>query len=83
MRTTLTLDDDVAARLKRLERASRRPYKELVNAALREGLERLDPSPNAPRAPVKLSALDLGACLLGTLDDVSELLELSEGPRHA
>ena len=82
MRTTLTLEDDVAARLKRLERKSRRSFKELVNAALREGLDRIDRAPPAP-ASVKLAALDLGACLLGSLDDVAEVLELSEGPRHA
>lgn len=81
MRTTITLDDDVAARIKRLERKSRRPFKELVNAALRAGLERIDAAPAAPAA-VRLPALDLGACLVGSLDDVAEVLELAEGPRH-
>lgn len=81
MRTTITLDDDVAARIKRLERKSRRPFKELINAALREGLERIDAAPPAP-AKVRLPALDLGACLVGGLDDIAEVLELSEGPRH-
>ncbi len=81
MRTTITLDDDVAARIKRLERKSRRPFKELVNAALREGLERIDALPSAP-TEVQLPALDLGACLVGNLDDVAEVLELVEGPRR-
>lgn len=38
MRTTLTLDPDVARALKRLARESERPFKEIVNEALRAGL---------------------------------------------
>ena len=38
MRTTMTLEKDVAARLERLARARRQPMKTLVNEALRAGL---------------------------------------------
>ncbi len=38
MRTTLTLDDDVAAKLKAESRRAGRPFKEIVNEALRSGL---------------------------------------------
>lgn len=38
MRTTLTLDDDVARELQRLERGTQRRFKELVNALLRNGM---------------------------------------------
>ena len=38
MRTTLTLDDDVALRLKDLARRRRETFKETVNAVLRRGL---------------------------------------------
>jgi hypothetical protein len=38
MRTTLTLDDDVAGELRRLERTTRRRFKDLVNDLLRKGL---------------------------------------------
>ena len=38
MRTTLTLDDDVAAQLRRLARETGRPFKQVVNEALRAGL---------------------------------------------
>ena len=44
MRTTLTLDDDVAEALRRLVRQTGRPFKQVVNDALRAGL--------APQAPV-------------------------------
>jgi hypothetical protein len=38
MRTTLTLDDDLAGVLKRKSRELGKPFKELVNATLRQGL---------------------------------------------
>lgn len=38
MRITLTLDDDVASELRRLERTTQRRFKELVNDLIRRGL---------------------------------------------
>lgn len=38
MRTTLTLDDDLGARLKQLSRESGRSFKEITNEVLRRGL---------------------------------------------
>ena len=38
MRTTLTIDDDLAGILKRRSRELDKPFKELVNTALRKGL---------------------------------------------
>lgn len=38
MRTTLTLDDDVATKLHQLAHRRRLPFKEVVNAVLRRGL---------------------------------------------
>lgn len=47
MRTTLTLDDDVAAALKEKAQRSGRPFKEVVNAVVRRGLEaELAPRPS-------------------------------------
>jgi len=39
MRTTLTLDDDVAAMLQRRARVTGLPFKQVVNDAIRNGLE--------------------------------------------
>jgi hypothetical protein len=39
MRTTLTLDDDLAAALKERAKRSGRPFKEVVNLIVRQGLE--------------------------------------------
>jgi hypothetical protein len=38
MRTTITLDDDLAAQLRRIARETGRPFKQVVNDALRAGL---------------------------------------------
>jgi hypothetical protein len=38
MRTTLTLDDDLAKRLKELARQGRRSFKEVTNEVIRRGL---------------------------------------------
>ena len=38
MLTTLTLDDDVAAKLRELAHRARLPFNEVVNAVLRRGL---------------------------------------------
>ncbi|MSP60722.1 MAG: DUF2191 domain-containing protein [Myxococcales bacterium] len=78
MRTTLTLDDDVAALLARLQEKHKRGLKELVNTALRVGLARMA-RPARPGAPFRTRAVTLGPCLLGDLDDISEALAVSEG----
>lgn len=78
MRTTLTLDDDVAAQLERLRKERKLPFKELVNQALRDGLrQRKGPAPK--RAPFRTRPVDLGACRFGDLDDVAEVLAAVEG----
>lgn len=40
MRTTVTLDDDVASRIERLKKT--KPFKQLVNDALRAGLDQIE-----------------------------------------
>jgi hypothetical protein len=78
MRTTLSLDDDVAALLNRLRRARRAGLKELVNEALRRGLREMN-TPSRPTAPYRTPSADLGQCLVGGIDDVAEVLAVVEG----
>jgi class 3 adenylate cyclase len=79
MRTTLTLDDDVAVRLKAA--AKERPFKVVVNEALRAGLKALDAAVS-PRTPYRTRGFDLGPSLVGSLDNVEEVLSRIEGERH-
>jgi hypothetical protein len=46
MRTTLTLDDDVAAMLRRLQKEQGTSFKALVNDALRRGAESMSEKPS-------------------------------------
>jgi hypothetical protein len=74
MRTTLTLDDDVAAKLKTESRRSGRPFREVVNETLRRGL--MSPRVTAQRQAFKVKARDLGDLKPGlSLDRIAELIE--------
>jgi len=81
VRTTLTLDEDVAAKLKALSRRTGRAFRDVVNEALRRGLA--GRAPGRTRAPFRVEARDLGARRPGvTLDNVAEVLDRIEGPAH-
>ena len=76
MRTTLTLDNDVAALLKKEVRKSGEPFKQVVNRYLRLGLT----APKQPaRKPFKVKPFNLG---LPHFTKVEELLEELEGPDY-
>ena len=81
MRTTLTLDDDVAARLKAAVRKQRRTFKDLVNQALRSGLGVLE-HPRPACRPFRTKGFNLGPSLVGSLDNVEEVLSRAEGENH-
>lgn len=80
MRTTLTLDPDVAAKAK--EGASRlgKPFKEIVNAALRAGLDSVLNPP--PSKPYKTQSHPMGLKPGLSYNNITELLALSEGDDH-
>ena len=81
MSTTLSLDKDVAATLERVRRARKSSMKAVVNEALRHGLGRMAAPEKTPRKPFRTRTLSLGRCLVGSLDNVTEVLALAEGER--
>jgi hypothetical protein len=81
MRTTLTLEKDVAARLGQVARKRRQPMKAIVNEALRAGLTTLERTPDS-REAFRTTGFNLGPSLVGSLDDVAEVLARVEGERH-
>ena len=81
MRTTLTIDDDVAAALERLRRTEDKSLKEVVNLTLRRGLERRV-APPKKRQPSFTRSVSLGPSLIGSLDDISEVIAIAEGEDH-
>ena len=80
MRTTLTLDADVAAQLKRETRRSGRSFKETVNAALRRGLAA--PAQRRTHPPFVVQARPLGLRPGLNYDKTGDLLDQIEGPLH-
>jgi hypothetical protein len=78
MRTTLTLDDDVAATLEKLRRGRRIGLKQLINEALRRGLSDMGRR-RGPREPVRTRAVALGRLRIATIDNVAETLAIVEG----
>lgn len=75
MRTTLTLDDDVAARLKQLEGYS--SFEEAINEALRAGLNALEEPIAVSQRPHKVKTVDLGL-KIKNVDNITEILDLIE-----
>lgn len=81
MRTTLTLDDDVAAKLKAESRRAGRPFREVVNETLRNGLASRRVA--ARHQAFRITARDLGDLRPGlSLDNVADLIEQAEGSLH-
>jgi hypothetical protein len=80
VRTTLTIDDHVASRLKSLARRSGRTFRDVVDDVLRRGLAT---AVKTPQPRFRVQARDLGALRPGlSLDNVGDLLEQAEGPLH-
>lgn len=81
MRTTLTLDDDVVARLEELQRRLGLTFKEAVNQTLRRGLERERIKPR-DLPPFTIQARSMGLRRGLNYANVGELLEQVEGVAH-
>ena len=82
MRTTLTLDDDVAALLRRLAERRRLPLKRIVNDAMRAGLAALTERSGRRRRAYRIRPVSLGRPRLPSLDDIAGVLAVAEGERH-
>jgi hypothetical protein len=80
MRTTLTLDDDVAVRVERLRRNGR-TLRDVVNEGLRAGLDALDAERPRARGPYT-TPVDLGDLLVPNLDDVWGVLDAVDNVRQ-
>ena len=72
----MTLDDDVADELAKAARRSGRPYRDVVNEAIRHGLRRQP----AGDQPFRVEAMDLGQRPGVEIDDIEGLLDQLDGP---
>lgn len=60
---------------------SRRPLKAVVNEALRAGLDTMGRR-RSPRKAFQTKGFNLGPSLVGSLDNVEEVLSRAEGEDH-
>jgi len=80
VRTTLSIDDDIAVLLEQEVRSSGKPFKVVVNHLLGLGLIQARRSQSAHRFEVKPRPLGLPKG--GNYDDIAAVLEELEGPEH-
>jgi hypothetical protein len=74
MRTTLTLDDDVAAAIEHRRQERNHSLKQEVNELIRVGLMHVDePLPEAP--PFRVEPFDCGGLLID-IDDMGPALDM-------
>jgi hypothetical protein len=81
MRTTLTLDDDVAVLLERLRKSGDVSLKDLVNEALRQGLKDMT-SRTKRRERLQTQSVALGRLRIANLDNIGEALTVAEGEAY-
>ena len=81
MRTTLTIDDDVAAALERVRRSRDANLKDVVNEALRRGLKERNARPR-PREPFRTYVVDLGKPRIASIDNIADVLAIAEGETY-
>lgn len=73
MRTTVTLDPDVAAKLRATARDRGISFKEALNSSVRRGLTSADPPPRPYRVPVRRLGVKPGVDLNRALRLAAEL----------
>jgi predicted transcriptional regulator len=77
MRTTLTLDDDLAEALERLQKARDVSFKSAVNEALRRGLSEMS-APKKDQAPFQTTSVSLGRARFANIDNIADILAVAE-----
>ena len=74
----MTIDDDVAALLEGLRRKRAVSLRDLVNEALRRGLQEMSAAPK-PREQFRTRSVDLGRMRIASIDNIAETLAIAEG----
>ena len=80
IRTTVTLDDDVIARVKRESQSRGASFRDTLNDLLRVAMLGIDNSPRRRRLEIKPAHMGHKPGL--NYDDVESLLEYGEGDQH-
>jgi hypothetical protein len=78
MRISITLDEDVAAKVRAEVKNSGRPFKQVVNEALRQGLQHIEQPIKA--RPYRTHGHKMGLVPGMNLDNIQDVLETIESP---
>ena len=74
MRTTLTIQDHIALRLKQLRKERDQSFKQVVNEALERGLDQIANTPKKHK-PFRTRAVDLGPLQYPSVKDALRALD--------
>ena len=80
VRTTVTLDDDVIARVKLQSKSRGVSFRDALNDLLRAALISQEHPPQ--KRTLKIEPISMGLRPGLSYDDIESLLEYSEGPAH-
>ena len=80
MRTTLTIDDDIAVLVEQEQRRSGESFKSTVNALLRRGL--MNSQEKAATKPFEVTPIPMGLPPGLSYDCIPKLLDELDGPYH-
>lgn len=79
MRTTVTLDDDLAVRLERYRQRFGESFKRALNQALRVGLGQMEGQAEVTHEIRRTEPLRIGRRIGGSIDNVGEALAVADG----
>jgi hypothetical protein len=83
MRTTLTIDPDVAVQLQIAQKLQHLSFKQVVNESMRRGLAQLLAKKEGTRQDYfKTEAVDLGECSFSSLDNIADTLSILDGESY-
>jgi hypothetical protein len=80
MRTTLTIDEDIAVQIEELRRKRDASLKDVVNEALRLGMREMK-APAKRRKPFRTKPIAMGKALID-INNVAEVIAYVEGDDH-
>ena len=80
MRTTLTIDDDIAVLVEQEQRRTGESFKSTVNRLLRHGL--MNSKDNATAKPFEVTPIPMGLPPGLSYDCIPKLLDDLDGPYH-
>jgi len=82
VRTTITIEDDVATEIARLQRLRDEGLKQTINAVLRAGIAAMAKPSRKRRAVFRTAPASLGRPRLKSLDNIDEVLSFGEGESY-